>query len=174
MGFCTDKWFVFLGFIALAHAGYSAAQYRAYLRLIEQEFVSLPTDILLQCLVGLVITCYGIVKVVGDFKEIKAVAELQMRTWETLSNRPSFYSFNHRGKIFPQGWVFYAFCIFDIRTFLLWPKFWPTSAALLIGTVQPSVHHWWTVKNGVDGCIQLCRDCHWLLSWLSNDFYNCL
>ncbi|KAK2180450.1 hypothetical protein NP493_442g00041 [Ridgeia piscesae] len=103
MGFCTDKWFVFLGFIALAHAGYSAAQYRAYLRLIEQEFVSLPTDILLQCLVGLVITCYGIVKVVGDFKEIKAVAELQQRTWETLSNRPSFYSFNHRGKIFPQG-----------------------------------------------------------------------
>ena len=102
MGFCTDKWFVFLGFIALAHAGYSAAQYRAYLRLIEQEFVSLPTDILLQCLVGLVITCYGIVKVVGDFKEIKAVAELQQRTWETLSNRPSFYSFNHRGKMFSR------------------------------------------------------------------------
>ena len=100
MAFCADKWFVCLGFIALAHAGYSAAQYRAYLRLIEQEFAALPADILLQCLVGLVITCYGIVKVVGDFKEIKAIADLQQRTWETLSNRPAFYSFNHRGKAF--------------------------------------------------------------------------
>ena len=67
-----DKLFVIVGLIALAHAAYSAAQHRSYLRLTEQEFTTLPIDILVQCLAGLTITCYGIVRVVGKFREIKA------------------------------------------------------------------------------------------------------
>lgn len=32
---------------------------------------------------------------IGDFKEIRAV---QTKSWETVANLPSFYTFNHRGK----------------------------------------------------------------------------
>lgn len=35
---------------------------------------------------------------VGDFKEIRATIDLQAKSWDTLSNVPSFYIFNHRGK----------------------------------------------------------------------------
>ncbi len=97
MGYAPDKFFVIVGLMALAHAGYSATQHRSYLRLTEQEFTTLPLDILIQSLVGLIITCYGIVRVVGEFREIKAVAEQEKKSWETLSNRPTFYTFNHRG-----------------------------------------------------------------------------
>jgi len=98
MGNSFDKAFVIAGLLALLHAAYSAAQHRAYLRLTEQEFTTLPTDILIQTLGGLVLTCYGIVKVVGEFREIKAAADLEKKTWGNVCNRPSFYTFQHRGK----------------------------------------------------------------------------
>ena len=98
MGFSVDKLCVLIGLLSLAHAAYSAAQHRAYLRLTEQEFTALPLDILLQCSVSIILTCYGIVKIVGTFRGIKASSELEKRTWDTLGNRPSFYTFSHRGR----------------------------------------------------------------------------
>ncbi|XP_041378843.1 ER membrane protein complex subunit 5-like [Gigantopelta aegis] len=89
---------VTLGLIALAHAAYSAAQHRTYIRLTEQEFTRLPLDILLQCILGLLLTSYGVVHITGYFKEIKASAELENKSWEMLGNRQAFYTFNHRGK----------------------------------------------------------------------------
>ncbi|KAI8770523.1 membrane magnesium transporter 1 [Biomphalaria glabrata] len=94
----AHKLCVVLGLIALAHAAYSAAQHRTYLRLTEQEFTMLPLDILLQCIFALLITCYGVVHVAGNFKEIKASAEQDAKTWEMLSNRQGFNIFYHRGK----------------------------------------------------------------------------
>ena len=41
---------------------------------------------------------YGVMNVAGDFKEIKASAELENRFWETFKNVPSFYTFSHRGR----------------------------------------------------------------------------
>ena len=99
MAYSIDKLFVCLGLLSLAHAAYSAAQHRAYIRLTEQEFTNLPADIFLQSLAGLLITCYGIVKVVGEFREIKAAAEPEKKSWDLLSNRPSFYTFQHRGRM---------------------------------------------------------------------------
>lgn len=92
------KFCVFVGLLAMAHAAYSAAQHRTYLRLTEQEFIGLPLDIMVQCFVGLLLTCYGVVHVAGSFREIRASAELDSKTWDMISNRQSFYSFNHRGK----------------------------------------------------------------------------
>jgi len=92
------KGFVILGLLALAHAAYSAAQHRTYLRLTEQDFGILPPDIFLQCIFGLLLTCYGVVNVAGNFKEIKASAEQDNKNWEMLSNRQGFNIFNHRGK----------------------------------------------------------------------------
>ncbi|XP_059172724.1 ER membrane protein complex subunit 5-like [Physella acuta] len=94
----VHKMCVVLGLVALAHAAYSAAQHRTYLRLTEQEFTMLPPDIFLQCALGLLITCYGVVNVAGNFKEIKASAEQDNKTWEMLANRQGFNIFHHRGK----------------------------------------------------------------------------
>ncbi|XP_052868520.1 ER membrane protein complex subunit 5 [Anopheles cruzii] len=93
-----NKLQIVLGFLSLLHAAYSAAQHRSYLRITEQEFSQLPIDIIAQAIVSLLYIIYNILQVVGDFKEIRAAVDLQAKSWETLSNIPSFYTFNHRGK----------------------------------------------------------------------------
>ncbi|KAB0804840.1 hypothetical protein PPYR_01810 [Photinus pyralis] len=93
------------GFLSLFHAAYSAAQHRSYLRLNELEFTSLPLDILIQGVTSLFVVMYGVLYIAGDFKEIKASAELENKTWETYRNIPSFYTFNHRGKAFSPQYV---------------------------------------------------------------------
>lgn len=77
MGSTSHKICITFGLVALAHAAYSAAQHRAYLRLIESDFTRLPLDIILQCLLGLLVICYGVVHIAGAFKEIKSSAELE-------------------------------------------------------------------------------------------------
>ncbi|KXJ25135.1 membrane magnesium transporter 1 [Exaiptasia diaphana] len=89
---------VFIGLVAILHAGYSAVQCRTYYKLLEEEFTSLPVDIFIQCLLGMLFGCVGVVLVAGEFKEIRAAAEMASKSWESLGNRPSFYTFNHRGK----------------------------------------------------------------------------
>ncbi|KAF6214556.1 hypothetical protein GE061_009299 [Apolygus lucorum] len=88
-----------VGLIFLFHAAYSAAQHRSFLRLTEQEFTSLPVDVIVQGIVSLFLTMYGVMYIAGDFKEIRATEELQSKTWETQRNLPSFYCFNHRGRL---------------------------------------------------------------------------
>jgi len=55
-------------------------------------------QILTQGILSLFVTMYGLLHVVGDFKEIRATVELEEKTWDLVGNNPSFYSFNHRGK----------------------------------------------------------------------------
>uniref|UniRef100_U5ERE2 Membrane magnesium transporter n=1 Tax=Corethrella appendiculata TaxID=1370023 RepID=U5ERE2_9DIPT len=93
----VNKFLLFCGFVSLLHSAYSAAQYRAYLRITEQEFTNLPIDIIIQAVASLTLILYKLVQV-GDFKEIRAAVDLQAKSWETLSNIQSFYTFNHRGK----------------------------------------------------------------------------
>ncbi|XP_041035962.1 ER membrane protein complex subunit 5 [Carcharodon carcharias] len=93
------KGLVAVGLFALAHAAFSAAQHRSYMRLTEKENETLPIDIVLQTLLAFLITCYGIVHVAGEFKDMDATSELKNKTFETLRNHPSFYLFNHRGRV---------------------------------------------------------------------------
>jgi len=95
-----SRFLVVVGLLSLLHSAYSAAQHRSYLRLVEQEFQGfLPLDILLQTIVSLVVTMIGVVKVSGDFKEIRALDDVKYKNIDTISNRPSFYIFNHRGRL---------------------------------------------------------------------------
>ena len=48
---------------------------------------------------GLAVTCYGIVHIAGEFKDMDATSELKNKTFDTLRNHPSFYVFNHRGRV---------------------------------------------------------------------------
>ncbi|XP_007554799.1 ER membrane protein complex subunit 5 isoform X1 [Poecilia latipinna] len=93
------KGVVGVGLFALAHAAFSAAQHRSYMRLTEKEHETLPIDIVLQTLLSFVMTCYGIVHIAGEFKDMDASSELKNKTFDTLRNHPSFYLFNHRGRV---------------------------------------------------------------------------
>uniref|UniRef100_A0A914VF30 Membrane magnesium transporter n=1 Tax=Plectus sambesii TaxID=2011161 RepID=A0A914VF30_9BILA len=88
----------FIGLISLIHCAYSAAQHRSYLRLTEQEFTRLPADILLQTIVSLVLICYSAAHVAGDFLPIRADTQVRTKSWDTVGNCPSFYTFDHRAK----------------------------------------------------------------------------
>lgn len=96
------KGLVGVGLFALAHAAFSAAQHRSYMRLTEKEDESLPVDIVLQILLAFAVTCYGIVHIAGEFKDMDATSELKNKTFDTLRNHPSFYVFNHRGRVLFQ------------------------------------------------------------------------
>ncbi|CAB1325093.1 unnamed protein product, partial [Coregonus sp. 'balchen'] len=72
---------------------------RSYMRLTEKENENLPVDIVLQTLLAFVLTIYGIVHIAGEFKEMDASSELKNKTFDTLRNHPSFYMFNHRGRV---------------------------------------------------------------------------
>lgn len=92
-----------VGFLSLLHAAYSAAQHRTYLRITEQEFKSLPVDIILQAIISLAVLTLSTLQLVGQLKEIRTI---QNKSWETLLNLASFYTFNHRGKsLFGQDYV---------------------------------------------------------------------
>ncbi|GJQ70055.1 hypothetical protein Trydic_g22536 [Trypoxylus dichotomus] len=104
-----------LGFLSLFHAAYSAAQHRSYLRLNELEFTGLPLDITIQTIASFFVIMYGVLYIAGDFKEIKASADLENKTWETFRNISSFYMFNHRGKAFsPNYKPLKTKCLLDI------------------------------------------------------------
>ncbi|XP_076234311.1 ER membrane protein complex subunit 5 [Calliopsis andreniformis] len=94
----VHKLVTFVGIMSILHAAYSAAQHRSYLRITEQEFTTLPIDILIQGIVSLFMVMYGVMYIAGDFKEIRAVVDLENKSWETLRNLPSFQIFNHRGR----------------------------------------------------------------------------
>lgn len=75
------------------------------MRITEQEYTSLPTDIGVQGLMSLLLTMYGILHIAGDFKEIRANVQLQNKSWETVGNRPTFYTFAHRGRALSPNYI---------------------------------------------------------------------
>uniref|UniRef100_A0A803W5S2 Membrane magnesium transporter 1 n=1 Tax=Ficedula albicollis TaxID=59894 RepID=A0A803W5S2_FICAL len=76
---------------------------RSYMRLTEKEDETLPIDIVLQTLLAFAVTCYGIAHIAGEFKDMDATSELKNKTFDTLRNHPSFYVFNHRGRVLFQS-----------------------------------------------------------------------
>lgn len=71
-----------------------------HLNAIHTKFLTIADlfQIIIQSVVSLFLIIYGLLHVVADFKEIRATIDLRAKSWETLSNTPSFYIFNHRGK----------------------------------------------------------------------------
>ena len=55
-------------------------------------------QITFQVFISVVMAIFGIIRVAGELKDIHAAAELASKSWETVGNRQSFYSFNHRGQ----------------------------------------------------------------------------
>merc|ERR1712083_444575 len=75
-----------------------AAEWRGAARMMEGDPM-LPLDIVLQTFVFLIVTMVGVIHIAGEFKEIRATVELEHQSWENLKNRPSFYTWAHRGRV---------------------------------------------------------------------------
>lgn len=88
----------FVALLSLLHSAYSAAQHRFYLRLTEQPFTQLPTDLVIQTLVSLLVLIYGASYIAGDFLPIRSDIQNRTKSWDTVANCPSFYTFEHRAK----------------------------------------------------------------------------
>ncbi|XP_064394522.1 ER membrane protein complex subunit 5-like [Halichondria panicea] len=85
-----------LGFILLGHSAFSAEQHRSFLKLAEEEYSYLPKDIAFECLMASVLCVFGVLSLMGKFKDIKLTTELNTQSFETVDNRLGFMTFNHR------------------------------------------------------------------------------
>ncbi|KAF9559000.1 Membrane magnesium transporter 1 [Mortierella alpina] len=88
----------FIGFLLLFHSGYSTFEHLSYLKAIDGHESGLPLDIVVELLASVAFFGLGIVLVADDFKEILMETEMAKQSIESLDARPSFYSFNHRGR----------------------------------------------------------------------------
>uniref|UniRef100_A0A914Y0M3 Membrane magnesium transporter n=1 Tax=Panagrolaimus superbus TaxID=310955 RepID=A0A914Y0M3_9BILA len=83
---------------SLLHCAYSAAQHNSFLRLTGQEFNQLPLDIVIQTVVSLLVCIFATTFLTGDFQTIRVDKEVTRKSWDTVGNCPSFYTFDHRSK----------------------------------------------------------------------------
>jgi len=88
---------VFVGMALLVHTGYSVSQHLSFLRYNEEEFTSLPLDMMLEGLLGVALAIWGATGI-KPFREIRAIEDLACKSYESFFHRPSFVTFNHRGK----------------------------------------------------------------------------
>lgn len=91
-----------IGVLFLAHAALSAVQHRSFLKLTDDDYTGLPTDISVECLIGGLLSTLGVVWLMGVFKDIRVTTELNSRTLEIEGNKHNFMTFNHRGRILHQ------------------------------------------------------------------------
>jgi len=88
---------VCLGVLLLCHTGYSVSQHLQYLRYNEDEFTTLPLDMVLEALLSVALAIWG-ASATKEFKEIRAVEDIACKSYDSFFNRPNFTTFNHRGK----------------------------------------------------------------------------
>jgi len=88
---------VIIGVTLLFHTGYSVSQHRSFVRFNEDEFSSLPLDMMLEGLIGVALAVWG-AAATQTFKEIRAVEDMAAKSIESSIYRPNFITFNHRGK----------------------------------------------------------------------------
>ncbi|KAF9581616.1 Membrane magnesium transporter 1 [Lunasporangiospora selenospora] len=88
-----------IAFLLLFHSGYSTFEHLSYLKAIDGHESGLPQDIMIELLAAVGLFGLGIVLVADDFKEILMETEMAKQSIESLDARPSFYGFNHRGRV---------------------------------------------------------------------------
>eukprot|EP00127_Corallochytrium_limacisporum_P001127 Clim_evm1s41 gene=Clim_evmTU1s41 len=84
--------------VTLVHAAFSAEQYRKYLQAIDEEFVALPSDIVVQSLIGLLLGMVGAVLSLPQLASIDPKTPPNKTSTDENSSTPSFNVFSHRGR----------------------------------------------------------------------------
>ncbi|KAJ7976928.1 membrane magnesium transporter [Quillaja saponaria] len=88
-----------LGVLILFHAAYSTIQYRGLLKIMEEEFSGPPMNVVLELLLGLVLSMWAGLTVPGNFLSIHPDSEENRIV--SLPANLDFMIFNHRGRVFP-------------------------------------------------------------------------
>ncbi|KAL2915437.1 hypothetical protein HK105_205053 [Polyrhizophydium stewartii] len=86
------------GLVLLAHAGYSAIEHFAYLKTIGKHDSHLPSDIIIELAVSLLLLIQGAVLVAGPLKPVSLQIELAKKSIELVDSTPGFKVVNHRGR----------------------------------------------------------------------------
>mmetsp|Transcript_129503 Transcript_129503/g.192783 ORF Transcript_129503/g.192783 Transcript_129503/m.192783 type:complete len:124 (+) Transcript_129503:135-506(+) len=89
----------YMGVAILCHAGYSTIQYRKYLRMVGEEFVTSPGDIYLEVLAGMILAFFGVLSMAEDFEPIRMAETFHKKTFDDTNFRQEFMGFNHRGRV---------------------------------------------------------------------------
>ncbi|RUO98198.1 membrane magnesium transporter-domain-containing protein [Jimgerdemannia flammicorona] len=97
------RFFCVTGLLLLSHSAYSTYERTtrtdlAYLKAVDRSETGLPLDIIIECLVSVLFFMVGVTLVAGDLKEILMETEMSKQTIDKLDARPSFITFNHRGR----------------------------------------------------------------------------
>ncbi|CAI9289488.1 unnamed protein product [Lactuca saligna] len=85
--------------LMLLHAAYSTIQYRALLKITEDEFSGPPFEVLLELALVLVLSLFAGLTVPGNFRSI--LPDSDENRVVSLPANMNFMIFNHRGKAFP-------------------------------------------------------------------------
>ncbi|KAJ1645986.1 hypothetical protein LPJ64_002499 [Coemansia asiatica] len=87
-----------LAFVCMLHAGYSAREFLLYSKSIGRQDLTLPVEIVFECLAALAVMIAGVVLGVGELKPISYEAEMKRYSIDGMFSRPSFQIYNHRGR----------------------------------------------------------------------------
>ncbi|KAA8518723.1 hypothetical protein F0562_016503 [Nyssa sinensis] len=89
-----------LGVLILSHAAYSTVQYRALLKITEEEFSGPPMNVVVESILCLIFCLWAALTVPGKFLSIQPDSEENRIV--SLPANLDFMIFNHRGKAFPS------------------------------------------------------------------------
>ncbi|GJM95418.1 hypothetical protein PR202_ga12153 [Eleusine coracana subsp. coracana] len=89
-----------LGGAILAHAAYATIQYRAVLKITEEEFSRPPMDVMMQLLLGLALCMWAGLAVPTKFHSVLPQSEENRIV--SLPANLDFMIFNHRGSALPS------------------------------------------------------------------------
>jgi hypothetical protein len=92
-----------LALLLILHASYSMIQFRDFVKATNSLHVSIPLDIVLECIIGLLLCTYGSMYIMKPLKPIKASVSYQERSWDSLWPTASEYiSLKHRSRLITE------------------------------------------------------------------------
>ncbi|XP_027367219.1 membrane magnesium transporter-like [Abrus precatorius] len=89
----------FLGLLILFHAAYFTIQYKALLKITQEEFSGFPLNVVIEVSIGLLFCMWAALTVPGKLFSIHPDSEENRIV--SLPANVDFMIFNHRGKVFP-------------------------------------------------------------------------
>ncbi|RAL38087.1 unnamed protein product [Cuscuta campestris] len=87
------------GVLFLSHAAYSTIQYKALLKITEEEFSVPPFNVVMELILGLVLCLWAALIVPGNFLSIHPQSDENRVV--ALPENLDFMIFNHRGQALP-------------------------------------------------------------------------
>ncbi|KAK1429482.1 hypothetical protein QVD17_11691 [Tagetes erecta] len=88
-----------LAVLMLLHAAYSTIQYRALIKITEDEFTGPPFEVLVELILVLILSLFAGLTVPGNFRSI--LPDSDENRVVSLPSNMNFMIFNHRGRAFP-------------------------------------------------------------------------